>query len=157
MLFPYFQALENMPIGEAIRDSVWLFPFIEAIHLVALAVIGGAVLVVDFRLLGLGLTSQSPATLERAARPWLLWSLVVLLTSGVVLFLSEAVKCYYSFAFWVKMSALLLVVVFTYTLRRRVALAEGIADRPGVMRLVGLVSIGLWSLVGWGGRWIGFS
>lgn len=154
MLFPYFQALENMRIGEIIRDSVWLFPFIEAVHLVALAVIGGAVLVVDFRLLGLGLTGESPASLERAARPWLLSSLLVLLTSGAVLFLSEAVKCYYSFAFWVKMAALLTVIVFTYTVRRRVAVAAGSSGR---MRLVGLISIGLWSLVGWGGRWIGFS
>jgi hypothetical protein len=93
------------------------------------------VLVVDFRLLGLGLTRQSPGSLERAARPWLLGSLLVLLASGGTLFLSEAVKCYYSVAFWVKISALVLVLVFTYTVRRRVALGSGPAARPGVMRI----------------------
>ena len=51
MLLPYFQAIENGIVGATIRDSLWLFPFVEAFHLVALAVIGGAVLLVDFRLL----------------------------------------------------------------------------------------------------------
>ena len=48
-------------MGIAIRDSQWLFPVIEAFHLLGLAVIGGAVLVVNLRLLGFGLRRQSAA------------------------------------------------------------------------------------------------
>ena len=157
MLLPYFQALENSSIGQAIRDSVWLFPFIEAFHLLALAVIGGAVLLVDFRLLGLGLKRQPVAVLARDAQPWLVGSLAVMLVSGGLLFLSESIKCYYSFAFWTKMTALVLAILFTFTIKRRVTMMDGVRTGPLGSRAVGLISILLWATVGWGGRWIGFS
>ena len=157
MLLPYFQAIENGPIGAAIRDSTWLFPFVEAFHLVALAVIGGAVLLVDLRLLGLGLKRQPVAVLARDAQPFLIGSLLFMIASGVPLFMSEAIKCYYSFAFWTKMSALALAILFTFTIRRRVAFADEARFSPAVARAVGAISILLWSTVGWGGRWIGFS
>ena len=157
MLLPYFQAIESGPIGEAIRNSTWLFPFVEAFHLLALAVIGGAVLLVDFRLLGLGLKRQPVAELARDAQPWLIGSLIFTIGSGVPLFMSEAIKCYYSFAFWTKMSALALAIIFTFTVRRRVTLADEARFGPRVLRAVGVISILLWSTVGWGGRWIGFS
>ncbi len=157
MLLPYFQTIENAAVGEAIRNSTWLFPFVEAFHLLALAVIGGAVLLVDFRLLGLGLKRQPVAELARDAQPWLIGSLLFMLASGIPLFMSEAIKCYYSFAFWTKMTALFLAIVFTFTVRRRVTLADEADVSPAVARAVGAVSILLWSTVGWGGRWIGFS
>jgi uncharacterized protein DUF6644 len=157
MLLPYFQALEAGSIGEAIRDSTWLFPFIEAFHLVGLAVVGGAVLLVDFRLLGLGLRRQPVAELARDAQPWLIGGVLFMIGSGVPLFLAEAIKCYYSFAFWTKMAALALAIIFSFTVRRRVALAGEARVTPFWMRVVGATSILLWSTVGWGGRWIGFS
>ena len=157
MLLPYFQALEAGSIGEAIRDSTWLFPFIEAFHLVGLAVVGGAVLLVDFRLLGLGLRRQPVAALARDAQPWLIGGVLFMIGSGVPLFLAEAIKCYYSFAFWTKMAALALAIIFSFTVRRRVALAGEARVTPFWMRVVGATSILLWSTVGWGGRWIGFS
>jgi hypothetical protein len=143
MLLPYFQAIENGAIGATIRDSLWLFPFVEAFHLVALAVIGGAVLLVDLRLLGLGLKRHPIAELARDAQPWLLGSLVFMIGSG--------------FAFWVKMTSLALAIIFTFTIRRRVTLADDTRFSPAVYRAVGTISILLWSTVGWGGRWIGFS
>jgi len=157
MLLPYFEALEAGPIGDAIRSSTWLFPFIEAFHLVGLAVIGGAVLLVDFRLLGLGLKRQPVRELARDAQPWLIGGLVFMIASGVPLFLAESIKCYYSFAFWTKMTALALAILFTFTVRRRVAMAEHPRVDAFRMRIVGAISILLWSTVGWGGRWIGFS
>ena len=57
-LLSYFQWCEQSGIGDAIRNSVWLFPFIEAFHLVGLGLTAGAVLVVDLRLLGLGLRNN---------------------------------------------------------------------------------------------------
>jgi hypothetical protein len=156
MLLPLFNSLEGSAVGEAIRSSLWMFPVVEAFHLIALAVIGGAILVVDFRLLGLGLRSQPVSKLARDAQPWVVGSLVLMILSGFALFLSEAIKCYYSFAFWTKMTALLLAILFTFTIRRRVVSAD---DRfsAGVQRAVALTSLALWATVGWGGRWIGFS
>jgi hypothetical protein len=157
MLLSLFQALENGAIGTAVRDSLWLFPVVEVFHLMGLAVIGGAILVVDFRLLGLGLRPHPVSRLARDVQPWVVGSLVVMILSGVPLFLSEATKCYYSFAFWTKMTALLLAIIFTFTIRRSVLFAPDGRFSPRSYRAVALTSIALWSAVGWGGRWIGFS
>ena len=157
MLLPLFQSLEDSPIGEAIRNSLWLFPIVEAFHLIGLVVIGGAILVVDFRLLGLGLRTHPVARLARDMQPWVVGSLIVMILSGVPLFLSEAIKCYYSFAFWTKMTALLLASLFTFTVRRSVACAPDGRFSAARNRAVAMTSLALWSTVGWGGRWIGFS
>lgn len=156
-LLPFFEWCENTAIGEAIRNSVWLFPVIEAFHLVALALVGGAVLLVNMRLLGLVLRGRPVSELARDAHPWFLGGLLVMFASGVPLFLSESIKCYYSFAFWVKMSALFPVLVFTFTVHRRVTLADDGRVEPVQGKLVAVVSLVLWAAVGWGGRWIGFS
>ena len=82
---------------------------------------------------------------------------MVMLTTGILLFLAEAIKCYYSLAFAVKMTSLLLAIIFTFTVRRKVALADEGRVGPLWGRLVAVVSVALWSGVGIGGRWIGFS
>jgi len=156
-LLAFFTWCEQSFVGEAIRNSQWLFPVIESIHLLALVLIAGAVLVVDMRLFGLGLRRQPVAQLARDAQPWLIGGLMVMLTTGILLFLSEAIKCYYSSAFAWKMTSLLLALIFTFTVRRKVALADEGRVGPLWSRLVAVVSVALWSGVGIGGRWIGFS
>jgi uncharacterized protein DUF6644 len=156
-LLPLFEWCENAGIGEAIRISTWLFPVIEGIHLLGLCVIGGAILVVDMRLLGLGLRHQPVAELARDSRPFLIGSLAVMLVTGPLLFSSEAVKCYYSTAFWFKMTSLALAIIFTFTVRQQVTQWDDARIGPIKGKLVALISLALWSGVGWGGRWIGFS
>ncbi len=156
-LLPFFQWCYQSAIGETIRESIWLFPVIEAFHLLGLGLTVGAVLMVDLRLLGVGLRQQPVAELAAAVEPWLLGSLTLMITSGTLLFLSEAVKCYYSFPFWVKMTSLFLVLLFTFTVRRRVTRTRLALDRPLLGRVTALVSLTLWFGVAWGGRWIGFS
>ena len=156
-LLPFFQWCYQTAVGEAIRDSTWLFPLIEAFHLLGLGLTAGAVLIVDLRLLGVGLSRQPVAQLSASVEPWLLGSLTLMFASGVPLFLSESMKCYYSFAFWVKMTSLFLVILFTFTVRRRVTRTGLTSDQPLLRRITALISLCLWFGVAWGGRWIGFS
>ena len=156
-LLPFFQWCYQSQIGEGIRESTWLFPVIEAFHLLGLGLTVGAVLIVDLRLLGVGLSRQPVAQLSAGAEPWLLGSLTLMFASGTPLFLSEATKCYYSFPFWVKMTSLFLVLLFTFTVRRRVTRTGLTFDRPLLGRFTAFISLGLWFGVAWGGRWIGFS
>jgi hypothetical protein len=157
MLYPFFEWCEASTIGNGIRNSLWAFAAIESVHLLALAAIGGAVLMVDMRLLGLGLRRQPIAEVARNAYPWFVGSLIVMIVTGVALFLSEAVKCYYSTPFWVKMSSLALAITFSFTVRRKVTLADESRVRPIWHKVVAIVSLLLWFGVGAGGRWIGFS
>jgi uncharacterized membrane protein YhdT len=156
-LFPLFQWCEASALGTAVRTSSWAFAVIESAHLVALASIGGAVLVVDLRLLGFGLSEQPVRTIARDALPWLAGSLAVMLGTGIALFLSEATKCYNSTPFWVKMSSLVLAILFTFTIRRSITNADEGRVSAAARKSVAIVSLLLWFGVGAGGRWIGFS
>lgn len=156
MLEPFFRWCESTAIGTAVRDSVWAFPILEAVHLLGLCMLGGALLVVDLRLLGAGLTGQPLARLARHARRWLITALAILISTGVPLFLSEAIKAYYNTSFWVKMTTLPIALTFTFAVRERVARQEN--GDPGVRgKVVGAVSLALWFTVAAAGRWIGFS
>ena len=148
---------EASRIGEGIRNSAWLFPVIEAVHLLALAAIGGAVLMVNLRLLGAGLRRQPVAAIADAMQPLLVGSLGVMLGTGILLFLAESVKCYYSAAFWWKMTSLALALLFTFTVQARVTHADEARVGPIWRTVVALVGLALWFGVGAGGRWIGFS
>ena len=156
-LLAFFQWCYQTPIGETIRNSTWLFPVIEAFHLLGLGLTAGAVLIVNLRLLGVGLKKQPVAQIAAAAQPWLLGGVALMFISGIPLFLSESIKCLYSFAFWVKMTSLFLVLLFTFTVFRRVTQADLTSDPPLSGRSAALISLVLWFGVAWGGRWIGFS
>ncbi len=156
-LLPFFQWCEATLVGQTIRHSLWMFPVIEAIHLVAFAVLGGTILLVDLRLLGFLLRSQPVARLAEETWPWQRGSLAVALASGSLLFFSEPMKLYYSEPFRVKIACLVLAILFSLTVRHRVTRADDSRVGPFWGRLTALVSIALWSGVAWGGRWIGFS
>ena len=153
--FETYDRLEQTWIGNAVRESLWLFPGIEAVHLLGLAVIGGSILVVDLRLLGVGLTRLTTGQVLANARPWFIGALVLMLATGIPLFLSEAVKCCFNDSFEVKMAAFLTGIVFTFAIRNRVAARN---DAPlWLAKVVAAGSLGLWFTVAAAGRWIGFS
>ena len=153
-LYSQFAAVEGSALGTAIKESLWLFPAIEAVHLLALALLGGAVLMLDLRMLGVGLTQQPTSAVERGARPWLIGALATMIVSGVLIGISEALKLYDKQAFWVKMAALLLALVFTFAVQLPLARRDvaGLAAR-----VLAVISLALWLTVALAGRWIGFS
>jgi len=157
MLLPFFQYLETVWLGRFIVDSNWLFPVIESVHLLALSLLGGSILIVDMRLLGLGFTGRDVKEIAREARPFMNFALAMMIATGVPLFLSEPIKCYYSPAFWVKMWTLATALVFTFAIRNRVALSEPVRNTARRQMLVGALSMALWITVAAAGRWIGFS
>ncbi|MGC4083028.1 MAG: hypothetical protein QM736_13195 [Vicinamibacterales bacterium] len=156
-LLPFFQTVEESGLGRMVRESVWAFAAIESVHLIALATMGGAALLVDLRLLNLGLKERPIAEIAAEASRFFNLGLFVLVVSGIGLFASEAVKCYYSTPFWVKITTLFGATIFAYAVRNPVARAAD-GRIGGVTRaLVALVSLTSWFVVAAAGRWIGFS
>jgi hypothetical protein len=152
-LLPLFQWFEATTLGTVVRESLWLFPVIQCAHLLALALLGGTVLAVDLRLLGLGLNAQPVPVLSRKLYPWMTGALLTMIATGIPMFLSEALKCYYSPPFWYKMALLVLAMLFAFTVRRRVLAGP---PRAAGYRATALVSLALWFGVGFSGRWIAF-
>ena len=153
-LLEIFHWLEYTPLLVAMRSSPWLFPTIATIHLLGLAIIGGAVLVVDLRLLGLGLNRQPVARLARDTEPLLLIGIATMLLTGPWLFMCFATKYYYLTAFWLKLAALGVVLLFTFTIRRRIVRSSRTVG--AAPKLVAAASLSLWLAVALGGRLIGF-
>lgn len=157
MLLPFCQWADNSWFGHGVRNSTWLFPFVEIFHLLALGVLGGTVLLVDLRLLGWRFQRDSVSELAADVQPWKIGSLVVMLVSGFFLFSSESVKMYGSSAFRIKMSFLLLAILFSFTVHRKVEMSCDPQASPFVGKCVALVSLLLWAGVGIAGRAIGIT
>ena len=157
MLFTFFHWCDSTALAGLMKTSAWAFAVVESVHLLALAVIGGAVLLVNLRLLGFGFRDHPVAEVAHDAYPFVVGSLIVMLGTGVALFFSETTKLYYSFPFWVKMTSLLFAMIFTFTIWRKVIFADAQRVGPRWRKVTALVSLALWFGVGGSGRWIGFS
>ena len=155
MLLPFFQWMQELPFSQYFLTATWSSPIVQCVHLVAIAVFVGAMLIVDIRLLGRGLVEVPVATLAKGAEKWLIWSFVMLIITGVPQLMSTALKQYYSpFFFW-KMQVMALGLIFTFTIRRRVANAADNHFGPWVPKAVALVSMVIWSSVTIWARLIG--
>ena len=104
-MLPFFEWMGGLRFSAFFLESVWPTPIVQNIHLIAIAVFAGSVLVVDLRMLGRGLTETPLAQLARSVEPWLYGSFVVLVLSGIPQMTSTALKQYYSPFFWWKMRA----------------------------------------------------
>ena len=137
------------------QTSQWAFAVTEMVHLLALAALGGSVLFLDLRLLGITLRSESAAVISRDLSRILLVSLVVMILSGIGLLSEEAMKCFYSPAFRWKMALLVTAVTFYFTIHRKTALRASTTTASLSQRAVAVISLLLWLGVGVAGRAIG--
>src|SRR5260370_38156143 len=112
-LYHTAQTIEASALGQTIRESTWLFPAIESTHLLALALLGGSILIMSLSILGWGLKTPV-AEIYKSAHRYLNGAVIVLLATGILLGISEPVKLYGPQAFWVQMLSLGMAPVFTY-------------------------------------------
>ena len=155
MLEPFFRWLGDFEVSKAIGESLWIYPTIQAFHLVFLAILAGAVLIVDIRLLGRGMVKQPLSQVARDAMPWLLIGLVGMALTGIPQLMSNWSRQYYSEFFWQKMYFLLTALVFTFTVRLYLTRSTTTGTTTAGQKLAGLVSIVLWGGVVVSGRLIG--
>ncbi len=151
---PTFEWMNNLAISATIRESIWISPIVNVGHLLALVLLVGALLIVDLKLLG----SDEGTPLEKIARdaePWFIRGFVLMFLTGVPQLISNALREYYSQFFWIKMSMLVLALIFTFTIRRRVVFSPDGAVSTGMRKLVGAASIALWAGVAIPARLIG--
>ena len=150
-----FQWLGQTPVGVFMQQSTYAFAAVEMLHLLSLSILGGSILIVDLRLLGVGVRSQSAAALAQELKPFLIGSLTVSVVTGILLLSEEPMKCYYNQAFRLKMLLLALAVFFYFLVQERLFHHEPSGGRSLLAKLTGIVSLLLWLSVGLAGRAIG--
>jgi hypothetical protein len=153
---PVFQWCDATWIGVAIRDSTWIFALVEILHLLGLTLLLGSLVVLDLRLLGLGMRRQTVSQLASELAPWIRGGLAGMVVTGVPLFLSEAMKCYGSPPFAIKMQLLSLAIASHLVIFRQALKLDDSARLPRWTRPAACISLALWFGVGLAGRAIGF-
>jgi len=142
------------PVSTLLNRPEWLFPLCELFHILGFGVAIGTVALVDFSLLGGALQEKRAPQLLQDTAPWTLIALVIVVLSGMVLFLTDPLQYIHSFAFQFKMAALVLATVFNYTIHRRLALSLNASSQARA--LTGIVSMALWVSVVFAGLFIAF-
>lgn len=159
-LVTFCKWLEHTSVGAAIRESLWLFPAIETVHLLGMAALVGTIAVLDFRLLGWMLRQKRFSELARRLLPWTWAGFALQVVTGMLLFSSEAVKLYANPAFRLKMLLLFLAgvhaLVFECTVYRGVASWDDSTVPPLGAKVAGFISLLLWIGIVAAGRFIGF-
>ena len=145
-------AAENSSLFESFRESLFLFPVVEGVHLLGLSVAVGLLALVDLRLAGLLLTAQPVADVVKGLRPWFVGGFLVVFASGLLLFVAKATIFFSSPLFWVKIFLIFLAglnaLYFEINHRRQDA---GDTLLPGgalvSARLSGLLSLTFWTVI----------
>jgi hypothetical protein len=152
--------LDQSAVGAAVRESLWLFPAIETVHLLGMAALVGSVAVLDLRLLGWAMRQERVSALSGKLLPWAWAGFAVQVVTGVLLFSSEAVKVYSNPAFRLKMLLIFLAgmhaLIFHRIVYRDVTNWDEGALLPMKAKVSGFVSILLWVGIVTSGRFIGF-
>jgi hypothetical protein len=148
--------MQNSDIGTGIRESIWMFPIVETSHVLALSLSVGVLVWLDLRLLGWGMKHEPVSVVHKQVMPLALVGFIIMFISGILLFWSEAVKCYLSGFYRAKMLFLLLAgvnaIVFEISTKKSIEEWDKYPIPPVKARLAGLFSILTWSAVIIAGR-----
>ncbi len=153
----FFHWLAQTHIGIAMRDSTWAFAIVEIAHLIALAVFGGAILLLDLRLVGLGFTTQPAPQVAREFLPITAGGVAVMFLTGSLLLASGPMRYYYNTPFRIKMWLFFIALFFHFILQIKVARQDPEYDQSTLGRkAAGAISLLLWLSIGVAGRAIGY-
>ena len=156
-----FSQIESTGIGTAIRESTWLFPTVETVHVLATVLVVGSIMVVDLRLLNIASRRRPVSELMNEVLPWTWIAFALAAITGSLLFSSAAVKYAKDAPFQIKMVLLILaginMAIFHLGSYRKVALWDRASMTPTGARVAGGISLAIWVVVVGCGRWIGFT
>ena len=156
-LYDFFLWMETTWFGVIGKTWGAAFAVVEAFHLLAMALLGGAVFVADFRLLGWSfLDVPAQEVLDKAHKVFLV-GLIVVLSTGIFMACGVAGKLYWLPVFWYKMLTLTTGILFVFFIKRPLLNRDLDEIKPWVVKLVAVASLLVWITVAATGRWIGFA
>jgi uncharacterized membrane protein len=168
-LDPFCTWLAATPVSQFIQTTDWLIPAVQTVHIIAVAAVMTAVLLMDLTLLRVrsrvdaGARAGGRDTVAAAARrllPLIWWPLPILLLTGATLIVAEPARALENPVFSLKMALLLAAALVTLTcqipLRTDAEFWEFTAGRRRAARSIALVSLPLWIGILFAGRWIAY-
>ncbi len=133
--------LENLDLSQWVLGSIWGYPIFLTFHSLGLGLLVGLLLIIDLRVLGFA--KPLPLSELRKLMPYVWFGFVLNAISGVVLFMADATKDFYSNSFRWKMLSILIGLVVAVTLNGTV-LREDTKDTPPMAKILATASLLSW-------------
>ena len=156
----FLATLEALPLATRIRESLYLFPFIESAHVVGLTMVFGTIAIVDLRLLGFASARRPFTSVAADTLKWTWLAFALTVATGLLMFITNARVYFENIYFELKMAAIaaagLNILVFELTGGRQVDRWDR-RTAPPAGRAAAALSLVLWISVIFLGRWIGFT
>ena len=160
-LFHLCEQIEATSLGVFVRESIWGFPILVAIHIIGLVFSVGIVVWLDLRLLGLSMTGVPVSRVYRRLMPLAFAGFAVMIITGATIFTGFATSAYKNPYFRVKLIALALAgvnaLVYHTNIERRIALWDRAPTPPVLARMAGVISIIAWTTVILAGRMMSYT
>jgi len=157
----FAQWISDTSLSLAIRETFWLIPMIQIVHIVAIAMIVTAAVMITARIAGLASRTQTMREIAQRFLPWLWTGLVILAPTGIVLIIAEPQRTLGNPTFWWKMAMLALAVAITASFqvsqRRDAAAWEDRGPKAGARRIFAVSSVLLWLGIVATGRLIAYT
>ena len=156
----FSEMLTATSASRLIRETDWIVPAVQSVHILAICVVVGSALMLDLRLMRLIGRGESVSAYTRRYSPWLSVAVLVLFLSGVILIVGEPSRTLLNWVFWTKMALLsagigVTALVLLPAARER-AYWDG-TSRYITATFLGMASLAIWASVIVCGRWIAYT
>jgi Family of unknown function (DUF6644) len=151
-----WQWLYSLPFSGTVRESSWVFPIFECIHLYSMVFLIGLVATFDLRLMGFALENQSVSYYSQLVRRWIWIPFCLNVITGVALFAAKAPEYSQNLAFVTKMFLLGLGVAYHAVVLAKANRWDNLTRLPFGVNILGGVSLALWIGVVAASRWIAY-
>jgi len=156
----FAQWVQSTAFFTALRGSAYVYPIVLSTHMIAIALFGGMILLVDARLLGWAMRKYTVSEMVNQLRPLKRAGFLLLITCGLLMAGCKAEEYYYNVFFRTKMTLLVLVGIHALVFRRRVyrntAALDAAPRIPAQAKLAACLSLILWTSLVIAGRGIGY-
>lgn len=139
--------LSHIELIKELNQTTWLFAIVETAHLLSMVVLGGAVLVLNLRLLDAILSDVPASIVERATRPWFRAGIIGTIATGIYMGVATIVTLLPSGAFFVKMITLMAAILLSTAVSRQVRVGDAAREGKSVLRAAAAVVLWLVGLL----------
>ena len=140
-------AIERSALAAAMRQELWLYPSIEILHILGFVTLVGSIAMLDLRLLGIS-RELSVRALARHVLPWTLGALLIIVPTGLMMFIAHAADFVDNRAFILKMVLIMCAAVNAMAFHvgpyRSVAQWDTRVPSPPAARLHAAASVMIW-------------
>ena len=157
----FLDAIFNSGLSSAIRNSLYDFPLLEAVHVIALTLVFGTIMIVDLRLLGLAGTERHYGRVSADVLKWTWAAFALAMLTGTLMFTANPKVYFHNIFFRAKFAVMLLagvnMLVFELTAGKHGGDWGENPRGPVQGRVAAMLSLGLWLMVIILGRTVGFT